>query len=181
VKKCRFNSPDYISLYFDRALDKAEEKEFSEHLLTCKQCMTTLLELQKDLFLMNNVQMERVPARYLQRKAVFRLVKSGIELVKNLPGQNSFTPLVLDHAGAEDKCYSIEKDNVTIEIKGEGGEEFNIVIHEVAGRKVTLYMGGRIVEARSNKEQESLVIHNLTRGVYSLEVDGLERIQFEVE
>ena len=52
MKKCRFNDPDYISLYYDGALESEAEKRFSEHLLTCKVCGGALMALEKDLFLM---------------------------------------------------------------------------------------------------------------------------------
>jgi len=181
VKKCRFHNPDYLSLYYDGALDEAEEMEFSRHLLTCRECMDALLQLERDLFLMSTSSLKRVPRASGHSNVVFRFLKEGIELKENIRGEGGFVPQRLAHAGEEEVSYVMERDELSVEIRNEGNALFGIEVKGVSGKKVRLFRGGRLLEARSHIGTSSAVFHNLIRGTYSIAVNGLDVVQFDVE
>lgn len=184
MKKCHYHDPVYISFYYDGALDEEAEKKFSEHLLTCKECMGSLLNLEKDIFFMNTMKFEEPPERDMSRKAVFRLAADGFKLLKNWPGKSNFAPFVMLPAkGDEQKSaqYRMEKNNFIMDIKSEGDDLFTIELSGVSGGKVSLYKGSRLIEARSNIKEASVILYNLEKGSYSLVVENQDSIEFVVE
>ena len=94
MKPCRFRDPLFAAAYFDGVMDEATEHEYSRHLLTCRACAEDLLNLERDLFLMETVEHSMNPRRVARQNALLRLGKNGLELLKRLGGDGSVSPLV---------------------------------------------------------------------------------------
>jgi hypothetical protein len=186
MKKCRFNDPDYISLYYDGALDSEAEKKFSRHILTCKECSGALLALEKDLFLMNSIKLADVPERLRHKRAVFKIIKEGIRIIKNLTGPETFVPLelkaTLDHRGeGEKKIYRLKTDSIIVDIYGEKDSKFCAEITGTEGKSISLYLSGKKIEAHGHVAEPGVLIDGLERGSYSLMVDEQLILEFDVE
>jgi len=195
VEKCRFHNPEFLSLYHDGALEESEQREFSRHLLTCRECMEALLQLDRDLFLMETASMEKVPKESLDSqeslesdrslktagsRVLFRLVGEGIELIRNLEGEGAFYPRRFAHAGGEELSFEVKRGALELEIRNEGQESFSLEIKGLAGERVDLYCEGRLIESRSSIRRKSTAFLGLERGNYSVSIGGLEVIRFEV-
>ncbi len=178
MKKCRFHNPNFISLYYDGLLKEDEKKAFSEHLLTCKQCMYSLLNLEKDLFLMRSLKYKKLPKR-----AVFMLFSEGVKLIKNIAGPVKFKPLVpVPVRGKEESnVYRIEKSNISVDIGSDRENLFNLEISGVMDKSISLYCNGRLIEARAHVKEERVVIYSLERGLYRLVVEEEDFGEFIVE
>ena len=61
MDKCQYDDPSLIAMYYDGVLP--EEQAFSEHLLTCTQCIEKLLNLERDLFLVENMPLIKLPEK----------------------------------------------------------------------------------------------------------------------
>jgi hypothetical protein len=199
VGKCRFHNPEYLSLYHDGVLGDREEEEFSRHLLTCTECMEALMQLRRDLFLMETLpadfseatvqqktqtvpgQAELRPAGLFGIQALFRLAQGGLELLKNMSGEACFVSRRLEHAGEDESCFVLSREGFEVEVRSEGPELFCIEVAGLQGEKLALYREDRLLEARSNIRGGSAVFHGLARGIYSLAVSGREMIRFQVD
>ncbi len=186
MKKCRFNDPDYISLYYDRALENEAEKRFSEHILACKECAGALLALEKDLFLMNSMKLMDVPERLMHRRAVFKLLKDGIRIIKNLTGPDLFVPLelkgTLGHIGDEEKIiYRLKTDVMNVDIFGDKGGKFCAEITRAEGKSFFFYLDGKKIEAHGHVTEPSVLIDGLEKGKYSLVAGERVILEFDVE
>jgi hypothetical protein len=186
MKKCRFNDPDYISLYYDGALDSEAEKRFSEHVLTCKECSGALVALEKDLFLMNSMKLMDVPERLRHRRAVFKLLKDGIQLIKNLTGPDLFIPLelkdTLSQKGDKEKTiYRLKTDVMNVDIFGDKDGKFCAEITGAEGKSFYLYLDGKKIEAHGHVNEPSVLIDRLEKGKYSLVAGERLILEFDVE
>jgi hypothetical protein len=182
MKKCPFNNPDFITGYYDGCLSEEEMEKFKEHLLTCKQCMNTLFNLENDLFLMKSLKYTRPAAKKLTR-ALFRLISDGIELIKNVDGPYVFEPLVpvRVRGKAESKGYRLQKGETVIEVGSKGTGFFNVDVSGIEGNQVYLYMKDRLVEARSCVAEKQVTLYGLKKGSYRLSVDDEDLLEFTVE
>jgi hypothetical protein len=182
MKRCPFNNPDFITRYYDGCLSAEEKEKFQEHLLTCKQCMDTLFNLENDLFLMNSLKLER-PSERKFKKALFRLISNGIELVKNIEGPFSFEPLMPVRVRGEfaSKGYRLQKGSAAIEIGSRGRKLFDMGVSGVEGKQISLYSKDRLVEAHSCEQDKRITLYNLRRGSYRLSVDDEDILEFTVE
>jgi Fe-S oxidoreductase len=186
MKKCRFNDPDYLSLYYDGALDGEAEKKFSEHIMTCKECSAALLALERDLFLMKSMKLEDVPEGLKYRRAVFRLAEEGLRIIKNLAGPVTFVPLELkatldSREEGEKKRYRLKTDSVVVDVFAGGGSMFSAEITGTAGKSLSLYLDGKKIEAHGHVAEPGVLIDGLGRGRYSLMVDERLILEFDVE
>lgn len=183
MKKCQFHEPHYISQYYDGTLDDKTEKAFSEHLLKCTQCMKALLDLDKDLFIMNNVKHNKLPHKYASGKITFQLMPNGIELIKGLGQVNGFQQFVPLPArgGGKGSAYRLEWGDVSVDIMSEGKDRFNIEFNGVSGKKIHLFRNNRLIEARSNIKDRGVIVYNLEKGNYSLVINDQDSIKFTVE
>ena len=186
MKKCRFNDPDYLSLYYDGVLDSEAEKRLSEHILTCKVCAGTLLSLEKDLFLMNSMKLMDVPEGLRHKRAVFKLLKDGIRIIKNLSGPDLFIPLELKHTlgqnmNEEKPIYRQKTDVMNVDIFGDKGGKFCTEITGVEGKSFSFYLEGKKIEAHGHVTQPSVLIDGLEKGKYSLMVGKRLILEFDVE
>ena len=59
MDKCQYRNPSFIAMYYDGVLP--ESHAFTDHLLTCKQCIEKLLNLERDLFLIENMPLIELP------------------------------------------------------------------------------------------------------------------------
>ena len=185
MKKCRFNDPDYISLYYDGALESEAEKRFSEHILTCKVCAGALMALEKDLFLMNSMKLMDVPERLRHRRAVFKLLTEGIRIIKNLNGPDLFFPLelkdTLGQKGDEEKTiYRLKTDTMNVDIFGDKGGKFCAEITGAVGKSFSFYLDGKKIEAHGHVTEPSVLIDGLEKGKYSLVAGERLILEFDV-
>ncbi len=183
MKKCRFHDPHYISQYYEGTLDEETEKAFAEHILKCTECMNALMDLEKDLFLMKEVKHNRLPEKYVSGITIFQLVSNGIELVKGYGQVNGFQQFVpLPARGGENRlAYRLERVDVSVDIKSEGKDHFNLEFNGVSGKRIHLYRNKRLIEARSNIKDRGVIMYNLEKGNYSLVINDQDTIKFIVK
>jgi hypothetical protein len=183
MKKCRFHDPHYLSQYYDGSLDVETEKAFAEHLLKCNECMKALLDLDRDLFIMNNVKHNKLPHKYASGKITFLLLPKGIELIKGFGHENGFQQFVPLPArgGGKGSAYRLERGDVSVDIMSEGKDRFNIEFNGVFGKKIRLFRNNRLIEARSNIRDRGVIVYNLEKGNYSLVINDQDSIKFTVE
>ncbi len=65
MEKCHYDDPSLIAMYYDGVLP--DEHAFTEHLLTCTQCIEKLFNLERDLFLMENMPLIELPSEKKQK------------------------------------------------------------------------------------------------------------------
>ncbi len=195
MKSCRFHDPNYLAMYYDGTLPKDLERIFSDHLLSCSECMEALLHLEGDLFSMRSMEFEPLPVRFAGMRdirkgavdagaAVFQLMRGTMKLLKNVLGKPSFQPVSLAPVrkkGVETLMYRLEKEEMTLELDADGEETFRLELSGVSGKTVTLARGDRIVQGFSGVREERVSIGNLERGEFKLSIDGKEFIRFDVE
>lgn len=183
MRECQFHDPYYISSYYDGHLSEDDSRTFTDHLLTCKDCMDSLLNLERDLFLLKNVNLKEVPIKTKTERAVFRLLSEGIKLLKNLDGELAFHPVaLLPVRGTKvSDVYKINKQGIEVEIRGEDENLFSMELSGVKGKKVSINRDNRLVESHSRIGEEKLTIYNLERGNYSLVVEDEDLLMFSVE
>ena len=183
MKPCRFRDPAAIASYFDGTMDKALEEEFSRHLLTCRACAEDLLNLERDLFLMETVEFSRNPRRVTRQSAIFRLGKDGIELLKKIGRGGTVSPFVLAPVrGGEGKerGYRWERGGVKVDVLPFDGDRVRLDVSGVKGKSLFLYRGKRLVEARSNASEDYICIDDLRKGDYLLFVKDAGSFEFTV-
>lgn len=180
MNACPYHDPDIIARYFEGALGPVTEENFSKHLFMCPRCMNALLELERDMALMHGIPLKPLPGS-LARRAVFRLEKTGLRLLKNLLGTRGFAPVlepapVRGERGSTAQRY--EKEDVTVDIVPAKEDRFSIFVDGVKGRTLTLQEGDRIVERRTGGVEDSVRVENLRKGEFSLLIDGEGIISF---
>jgi len=181
MKKCKYNNPDIISSYYEGILGKDLEKKFSNHLLACEQCTRALLNLEKDVFLMNTMEFKNIIKKAGAENTVFQLVSKDIKLIKSLNGL-FFTPVLLPTRGTEKgHIYRMEKNDIKVSIGTGEVNLFYIEISGVYGKSVSLFCNNRLVEAKANMDSEKEVIPNLMRGRYAIIINGKKVIDFTVK
>ena len=182
MKSCPFNNPDFITSYYDGCLPEEEKEKFEEHLFTCKQCMDALFDLENDLFLMHSMKFKR-PTDQKLKKALFKLISDGIELIKNVEGPFCFEPLVpvrvRGKVGA--KGYRLQEGQAVIEVGTRGGGFFDVEVSGIEGKQIRLYSKGRLIEARSCVDENQVVLYSLNKGSYKLSIDDEDLLEFTVE
>jgi hypothetical protein len=184
MKPCKFRDPSTIASYFDGVMDEALEEEFSRHLLTCRACAEDLLNLERDLFLMDAVEFSRNPRRVTRQSALFRLGKDGIELLKKIGRGGRVSPMVLAPVrGGEgkQKGYRWEQGGVKVEVLPFDGDRVRLDVSGVKGRSLFLYRGKRLIEARSNAPDDYICIDDLRKGDYLLFVRDARSSGFTFE
>ena len=183
MKACRFRDPGTIASYFDGTMDEALEEEFSRHLLTCRACAEDLLNLERDLFLMEAVEFSRNPRRVTRVSALFRLGKDGMELLKKLGKGGGLSPFVLAPVrGGEEKRqgYRWERGGVKVDVLPFDGDAFRLDVSGAKGKSLFLYKGKRLVEARSNLSEDYVYIDDLRKGDYLLFIRDAGSFEFTV-
>jgi hypothetical protein len=187
MKPCRFRDPGTIASYFDGTMEKALEEEYSRHLLTCRDCAEDLLNLERDLFLMETVEFSRNPRRVTREGALFRLGKEGIELLKKLGAREGaaprFSPFVLVPVrGGDEKRngYRWERGEVKVDVLPSGEARVRVDVSGVKGKSLFLYRGKRLIEARSNAADDYICIDDLQKGDYLLFIREFGSFAFTV-
>jgi len=181
MKNCPFYESNMIAGYFEGALDARTEEAFSEHLLSCSQCMETLLNLEKDMFLMESMKLRPLPKKLRSGFALFHMVHGKLNLVQNLTGENRFIVLPLAVVrGSEKSVYALEKSGVDLRIEGEGGHTFRIELDGVEGKSIVIRRNGRIIE-RHSAERKNVSFRYLERGSFILYIDNREFIHLFVQ
>ncbi len=66
MEKCQYDDPTLIAMYYDGVLP--EEYAFISQLLTCTQYKEKLLNLERDLFLMENMPLIKLPEKRNRQK-----------------------------------------------------------------------------------------------------------------
>ncbi len=61
MDKCQYDDPSFIAMYYDNVLP--DEQTFNDHRLTCIHCKDKLLNLERDLFLMDNMLFIELPQK----------------------------------------------------------------------------------------------------------------------
>ena len=183
MKKCKFHDPYYLSGYYDGILDEETEKAFADHLLTCEQCSSALLNLEKDLFIMNTVKHKKIPERYMFGNTVFRLLAEGITMIRSIPKKDDFFRFEMLPVKGEDKgaVYRMEKGDMRVDVKSEGNDRFTLELEGVTGKKIQLFCNERLIEARSHVREKGILMFDLERGNYSLVFDDQDSVKFVVE
>jgi hypothetical protein len=186
-------------MYYDGVLPIDVEKQFSEHLPACKECMESLLNLHNDLFgmhvasykqLPDKLRLERrlmgagpkeTPHRTKGKMAIFKLLGGKIELKQNLLAPWSFELLQLSQArGEKASIYQLQMGKVTVELSPEGKDTFKIALAGIQNRDLILKRNNRIIETRSAVESEEMSICNLEKGSFLLRINSEDVIQFMV-
>jgi len=196
MKSCRYNNPDYISMYYDGVLPEDLEREFSDHLLSCRECMEALLRLEGDLFKMQSMEFSPLPERFAGMReqkrdrvvsgpAIFRLIQGKIRLLRGGAPKPTFQPVYLTPVRREGEkvtsVYRLTKEGITLELDGDGEDTFRLELSGMAGKSVVLSRGNRVVESRSRIRDEKITIGKLERGRYTLSVDGKDFASFSVD
>jgi len=183
MARCNFNKPDIISGYFEGTLSEKEKKLFSEHLLTCRECMESLQNLEREIFLMHTIPFTGIPEHKRGKKALFYLMEQGLKLLINLEGKNVFLPVrLLPVRGKEVyQAYSLKSGDIYLNIVGREGKKFDLEIGGVKGKELILYKGDRIVEAHHSSSEEKVNISDLRAGEYSLRINRTEVVSFNIE
>ena len=183
MKPCRFRDPATIASYFDGTMEKAMEEEYSRHLLTCRACAEDLLNLERDLFLMETVEFSRNPRRVTRQGALFRLGKDGIELLKKFGQGGRFSPFVLEpvRGGTDkEKGYRWEQGGLQVDVLPFDKDKVRVDLSGVKGKSLFLYRGRRLIEARANVGEDSICIDDLRKGDYLLFIKGFGTFEFTV-
>jgi len=188
VKKCQFDDPYYVALYYDGAMDEEMRDAFAAHLLVCKKCTGSLLNLERDLFLMEHIKEENAQAPSMWSRAVFRLGMEGLKVLKGF-GRGSGAPFTIAPValspvrGKREKgsFYRITRGKVCLEIAAADRNHFSIRIRGISGKSLSLFRGRRLVEARAGADRETAFFDVLERGQYTFVVEGQIPIEFTVE
>jgi hypothetical protein len=183
MKPCRFRDSGTIASYFDGTMERALEEEYSRHLLTCRTCAEDLLNLERDLFLMEAVEFSRNPRRVTRESAFFRLGKDGVALVKKLGLGGGISPFELAPVrGGEERGrgYRWERGGVKVDVLPFDGEAFRLDVSGAKGKSLFLYRGKRLVEARSNLAEDYICVDNLRKGDYLLFIRDVGTFEFKV-
>lgn len=196
MKSCRYNNPDYIAMYYDGVLPEDLEREFSDHLLRCGECMEALLRLEEDLFKMQSMGFSPLPERFAgmrerQRErlvsgtAIFELVRGRIRLLRGGAKGPSFQPVYLTPVRGEGEkissVYRLTNEGMTLEIDGDGEDTFRLELQGIAGKSIVLSKGNRVVESRSRIRDDKIFLSKLEKGKYTLSVDGKVFVSFSVD
>jgi hypothetical protein len=182
MAKCRYSRPEFIASYYDDALSEKDRSDFEAHLYTCKDCMEALLSLEHDRFFMDSMDRLRI-ARPASRRAFFEIVAEGIRLVKNLDGPAFFEQVLPVPARGKKRSarYRVNKEGVAVDVRGGGEGRFDVEVSGIRGKSTSLYLGGRLVEARAHPKEDAVIFYSLERGSYTLSVEGEEFLEFSVQ
>jgi len=181
LKRCKYNDPYIISSYYEGLLEDNLKEEFNNHLLACEECMNSLLNLEKDLFLMNTVKYKNIARGSEFSGVVFKFLEKGIRLVKDIDGLFS-RPTLIPVRGKKDKgLYKMKKDGIEVNI---GSVEKNLFYIELSGvykKNFSLFCNKKLIEARANLDREKEIIQNLEKGKYTININDKKLIDFDVE
>jgi hypothetical protein len=187
-------------MYYDGVMPRDVEKQFSEHLPACKDCMESLLNLHNDLFSMHVTNYKQLPDRLRMKYmalmgkgqkevshritgkiAIFKLLGGKMELKQNLLSPWSFKLLQLSQArGEKASIYHLQKGKVTVELSAEGEDTFKIALAGIQKSDLILKRNNRIIETHSAIESEEISICNLEKGSFLLRINSEDVIQFIV-
>jgi hypothetical protein len=182
MKNCQFYDANIIAGYFDGTLDDETEAAFSEHLLGCSRCLEALLDLEKDMFLMESMKMGPVPKRHRSGFALFHMVRGRLDIVQNLVGEHRFRELPLTAVrGREHRAHAFERDGISVQVEGEGDHTFRIELDGVAGKNIEVRRNGKIVERHSAEQKQRAIFRYLERGSFALFINNQEFIHFFVQ
>ncbi len=201
MKSCRFHKPEIIAMYYDGVLPMEVERQFSEHLTACKDCMESLLNLHNDLFSMHvanykqlpeKLRMKQiaqkvegqkeVPHRIKDKIAVFKLQGGKMELKRNLLAPWNFKLLKLPQVrGEKASIYHLQKGKVTVELSAEGKDTFKIALAGIQKSNLLLKRNNRIIETHSALESEEISICKLEKGSFLLRINSEDVVQFIVQ
>lgn len=201
MKGCRFHNPDFIAMYYDGALPKEVEKEFSDHLLTCDECMESLLNLENDLFSMHAVDFKPLPEHlrvkvveglrmvsekmradaHAGKAAVFKILGNKLNLISNVLDQRNFKLAQLSPVrGEERRAYKLARGGIIVLLSAEGENSIRLVVDGIRGKSISLKHNARIVEQHSDTVHDETVMSNLEKGSYLLTIDDEDFVQFIV-
>jgi len=183
MKSCRFHDPDFITMYYEGVLDEEMERAFSDHLLTCSECMESLLHLESDLALMHSMKLSPLPEAIGLKGAVFQLVHGKLRILQNLIGELRFQPLLLSPMRGKDGAdvHQLEKGGIRFEIEAEGENSFKIELDGVRGKSFFIKQNNRMIERHADEKDEKVAICNLKRGSFSLFINDEKFTQFIVQ
>jgi len=183
MDSCSFNHPHIIAGYYEGTLPENEKKAFSEHLLTCSECMESLLNLEREVFLMHNIPFAGLPEGLGGKKAIFCLMKEGLKILKNLGGKQVFVPVSFVPARGNKRynAYSLKSGDILINIIGREEQRFDLEIGEVKGKNLILYRENRVVEAHHFCSEEKIRISRLKPGDYTLKINNSQVVSFNIE
>jgi hypothetical protein len=183
MKPCRFRDPGTIASYFDGTMEKELEEEYSRHLLACRACAEDLLNLERDLFLMETVEFSRNPRKVTRQSAIFRLGKDGIELLKKFGQVGRLSPVVLAPVrggGEKVQGYRWERGGLVVDVLPFDDDKVRVDVSGAKGKSLFLYRGKRLVEARSNLAEDYVCIDDLRKGDYLLFIRHGGSFEFSV-
>ena len=207
MKSCPFNgNADYVVMYHEGLMPRKLEKEYEDHLTTCKACMESLLNLQNDLFAMESADLEPLPRGLAAeteqllsdgvsaqdrkeigrdpgvRGALFEIIDEKLKMIRGHFGTGRFTLKPLpEFRGSERSSYEVTILGVTIRLESENGDYFRMEISGTRGRLIELKRDGRVCEMHSDSGSDSILIGDLLKGLYTLSIDDKHVMIFTVQ
>jgi len=181
---CNYGTPEKLARYFENKMGNEERRRFERHLVECKNCLESLLLLEKDLFLMHGTPFKRLPQHLKMKNAIFNLSRNGLKLVRNILDLNNFTPISYAPARGQDlreaKGYILIKNKFSLEIIAKEKRDFMLEISGKLLEEVRVYRGNRLIDAIALSKPQVVTIENLAPGDYSIWINGREFVSFEV-
>jgi hypothetical protein len=205
MKSCPFDeNPEYVIMYRDGAMPPSMEKAFAAHLTHCRTCMETLLNLNNDLFIMQNAEMHPLPpelagdplekeapdeCRPQRGEAAFRLVDGVLTLLHGHTEAREFRPKRLAPVLGEGEFVEQEPrvlfetlcEGVTVSLYADGRDSFCLQLQGIRGRAMSLDREGRLLERHSNVQSDRLSVQGLEKGRYGLRIDDEYGIHFSID
>jgi hypothetical protein len=207
MKSCPFESnPEYIVMYHEGVMPSRLERRFADHLTTCQSCMETLLNLQNDLFLMDNMGGEPIPGELARRTgvladqgkisaarvgltgaseklgALFKVIHEKLDMVGGKFGTGSFERIPAPAVrGKEQTSYEATVLGVRVRLFYEESDRFSVELKGVHRRSVELQREGRPCESHIDLKRDSFMIEGLPRGEYTLSIDDTHVMTFTVQ
>jgi hypothetical protein len=193
-------------MYHEGLMPRALEKEFADHLTTCRTCMESLLNLQNDLFAMESADFEPVPRdlyaeteRLLndgvsardkkevrmdlkERGALFEIIDEKLKMIRSHFGTGRFAQRpVPSFRGKERSSYEVTVLGVTVRLDSVSNDCFRMELRGTRGRVIELKRDGRVCEMHVDSGSDSILIGDLFRGLYTLSINDQHVMIFTVQ
>jgi len=182
MPSCKYNNPDFISRYYDNVLSQEERKAFERHLLICDECMTSLLNLQRDLFLIKH---NPLPSIEENIASFLFVIRDGVlSLIKSSDSGHRFIPVSSSPIRGENRLSSFEfkKEGITVTILPFSDNSVSLHVEGVMGKTVTLWKEKKLIQAHNKIRDDMIVIDDIPAGKYIIKIEqpGTQR-SFSVE
>jgi len=172
MSKCPYYSEDMISLYVEGLLDEDENAIFEKHLLSCDECLGSVINLRRDLFRIRVFENQLYRGAYLI-EAVFMLVKNRLFILRDISNSYHFQKKKesLKLRGVKEfNSYSVNIESINISVSEDDMDKFLIELNNVKDKYIELYCKEKLIEAHAHIDREKLIINGLERGEYVVNI-----------